>query len=131
MTVTLNSKGPKAPKVAADPAAERSATKFHVMLGNDCKRYNLVGVGGKDTLYEAGVRYPVTAEQRARLFSIVDDSGVRYFYDAETVERQIKATVAKQKKQRAIEEGEDIGVTRLKDIAGEDVGVKGAETVSV
>ena len=69
--------------------------KFQVMLGNGCKRYSL-----GSQLFEAGVKYNVSKETRERLFKCEDDNGVRYFYDAEFVERQLKATLQRQRKNR-------------------------------
>lgn len=85
----------KVKKEGQEEAVEKPTGKFQVMLGNGCKRYSF---GGQ--LFEAGVKYNVSKDQRERLFKCEDDNGVRYFYDAEFVERQLKATMQRQRKNR-------------------------------
>lgn len=64
-----------------------------IMLGNGCKRYAYKG-----QVYEAGIKYKVSAERKSDLFGRSDDNGVRYFYDAEVVERQVKAQIQRKRK---------------------------------
>ena len=125
MAVNLKKGTPAKKKASADDTAETSVTgKFKVMLGNECKRYLTPG----DKMYEWGKQYSVTAAERDVLFSYADDNGVRYFYDAEIILRQIEATRRKGRKQ-AIDEGIDpdeldTGAMSLNQ-EGKAVGVRG------
>jgi hypothetical protein len=104
------------------------------MLGNDCKRY--VAPNGK--MYLAGTRYTVSAKERAELFSLHDENGVLYFYEAEFILRQLAAKRKKLQRQIRIEAGDEenteidtgAGAVHLTDDEGDDVGKRG-DSVSV
>jgi hypothetical protein len=118
---------------ATKPEGEEK--KFKVMLGNGINRYVITTPQG-GVLYEAGVEYPVTAEQRDRLFQEVDDDGVRVFYDADVIKAQMRAQLKKRRAELAAagdEEAQrqiaqesleiDTGAMALRDSSGGAVGV--------
>lgn len=124
MSVSV-SKGGRKKKAASVETSPLKDGKFRVMLGNDCARY----LTPDDKLYERGKQYAVTEEKRKELFGYVDDNGVRYFYDADVILRQIEASKKKGRRQTIDEESEediDTGAMSLTQEDGTTVGKRGS-----
>lgn len=129
--------------IAQVTAVPSTKGKTLVMLGLQCKRYVLKArEGDGNKLFETGIEYPVSTEERAALFKLIDEDGVRLFYDASVIKEQMRARNDKSRRQRAASGDEDArleieqerlrrheveeidtGATALRDADGNEVGV--------